>query len=165
MSPRNLAVCVFVLGYVMFAVYVSVATASLPDRLATHFTADGVANGWSSRASFRTFALLFGLGFPLFIVPLMWAVRFFPGGLNLPNRDRWIAPDQRAATYEYLLAHAWRLACIQLGLVAMLNTLLIQANRQQQPFLQPGITLVVTLIFLVAVVVWIVALILRFSRK
>ena len=77
------------------------ADATLPERVATHFGANGLPNGWMSRDVFARamvtvvlvpVALVQGIGFLLGRLP--------SSVINLPNRDYWLAPERRAKTLE-----------------------------------------------------------------
>jgi uncharacterized membrane protein len=72
----------------------------LPARMATHFDANGLPNGWMSRDGF--FAFYAGiLAFMLLVVVVLAPAsigRLPPSMINLPNRDYWLAPERAAAT-------------------------------------------------------------------
>jgi uncharacterized membrane protein len=75
----------------------------LPERVATHFGADGQANGWMSRDN-HTIAQV---GITLFVAILFFALATFLPRLpdrfvNLPQRDYWLAPKRRAETFAWL---------------------------------------------------------------
>ena len=87
-----------VLGFLLFGV-----ESTLPERVATHFGADGIANGWASREGFTTsiaavvllpVAIVQGVGFLMGRLP--------PSLINLPNRDYWLAPERRAKTLDHI---------------------------------------------------------------
>ncbi len=68
----------------------------LPDRVATHFGADGQPNGWMSNTGSFGFqvVLLAGMG-AVFTLVVPALVRSAPTLVNLPNRDYWLAPERR----------------------------------------------------------------------
>ena len=65
--------------------------------------------------------------------------------INLPNRDYWLAPPQREATFRFLTAHACWLGSLMVVFIVGIHLLLIAANATQPPRLptQPFITLLV----------------------
>lgn len=98
MSART--VWILFLATLVVAVFHMVwAHGVLPARVASHFGADGVANGWSSRIGFiiayastmAVMAVTFG-GFSLLLPRVPDSV------LSLPRRDYWLAPERRDAT-------------------------------------------------------------------
>lgn len=125
----------------MMALLVKTAAvwARLPERVAVHFNASGVPNGWSSRSSFV-----------LSVVALMslFAASYFAIGLvsrlpdrliNLPRKQYWLAPERRASTLDWLAGWArWFLVVALLFLVVTLMAVL-DANLALQPKLAlPG---------------------------
>ncbi len=74
----------------------------LPDRLASHFSAAGHANGWMTKQQFlMTYAVVILPAVALeFLMPRRIAGT--PGNrLRLPNREFWLAPERRAETFAY----------------------------------------------------------------
>ena len=101
----------------------------LPDRVASHFSASGVPDGFSSKQSFLTTScILFGSVF-VFAGGLGWLLRFVPSSMiNLPNRGYWLAPERRAATIGVLSRFLlWYGAATQLFLVSVL-ALVVEYN-------------------------------------
>jgi hypothetical protein len=102
--------------YLAHGALLLVSAASLPERVATHFDRHGIPNGWMGIRDYVTFSLLFGAGFPLFIVAVSWAVRFAPGGLNVPHRQYWLGPERREEVFAGLLRDSWWFACMIMGI-------------------------------------------------
>ena len=105
----------------LFAVITSRYYTYLPDRMATHFGADGFPNGWMLKSDFVwTFAglLLFvevattGIGVFLHLIPT--------GLINLPNRDYWLSPERRATSLSYIRNYSnWMGAATGALMIAM----------------------------------------------
>lgn len=132
---------------------------TLPPRVATHFDGAGHANGWMSRAGHLRFMLCFGVGLPLFLAGLFYAIRIMPTGLvNMPHRDYWLAPERRADTNNRLFAHGLWLACLMLLFFAAVHHQIIGANRTPTPRLSSEGTIVLLGAFLAGLLVWIVRL-------
>ncbi len=126
----------------------------LPERVASHFDAAGVADGWMSRITYLIVMAVFGLLFPLFVPLLSWAVRAAPASMiNLPHRDYWLAREHRGATNAFLFRHALWLASLQMGLVIVIHRLTLNANRQDPPHLS-NLVWAVLGVFLASTVVW-----------
>jgi hypothetical protein len=96
MALITLVGLVAALGFLLLGV-----DSALPERVATHFGANGSPNGWMSRDGFTKsmaavvlvpVAIVQGVGFLLGRLP--------PSLINLPNRDYWLAPERRAKTIE-----------------------------------------------------------------
>jgi uncharacterized membrane protein len=136
----------------------------LPDRLASHFNAYGAPNGWMAKqAFFIVYAVMILVAaIPEFFVP--YSIARTPNArVNLPNKDYWLAPAQRAGTMEYFeKSFAW-FGCALLLLEVCAMGLAIQANFNSPPRLPavPMLSLVVA--FLVYTIVWVVLMMRRFS--
>ena len=84
------------------SIYFSYYYPLLPKVVASHFDLHGIANGWQTKQGF--FEALAGTtvlsAFLVFGIPTMIAV--MPSLINLPNKDYWLAPGQRAVSLEFL---------------------------------------------------------------
>jgi uncharacterized membrane protein len=153
----------FALLLVVGAVVIGVTTDQLPAQLGSHFAAGGAATGWMSRRGYLLLMLVFAVIMPLLIVVSMGLLpRLSDKAINIPNRDYWLGPSQREATFGFLTAHACWLGSLTIVFITGIHFLLIAANATQPPRLptQPFITLLV--VFLVGVAVWAAALVRRF---
>lgn len=91
------------------AIHFSKYYSQLPDVVASHFDAHGVANGWQTKSAFfvvfvgvTVLAVVVGFGVPRIIgvVPAQL--------INLPNKRYWLAPEHLAETLEVLDTYfAW----------------------------------------------------------
>lgn len=95
----------------------------LPEKVAAHFSASGVPDGFASKQSFLTsssilLASVFGVA-----GGLGWLLRFVPSSMiNIPNGGYWLAPERRAATITVLSRYLlWYGAATQLFLVSVLS--------------------------------------------
>jgi uncharacterized membrane protein len=153
----------FVVLLVTGAIVIGVTTGYLPDQIASHFGAGGAANGWMSRSGYLTFMLVFAVALPVGIVFSMSLLpRVSVNAINIPNRDHWLSPTRRAATFRFLTAHACWLGSLMVVFIVGIHLLLIAANATQPPHLptQPFITLLV--LFLAALAIWAATLVRRF---
>jgi uncharacterized membrane protein len=157
------AYALFLAALVGTAAFVLATTPGLPDRVGTHFGPGGAADGWMTRDGYRLYMLAFVLLFVPFIVAMVGVLpRVFPRFVNLPNRDYWLAPERREATFAFLAGHACGFGVLTLALLAGVHWLLLDANRASSPHLAtaPFVALLAT--FLVLLAVWMVALFRRF---
>lgn len=136
----------------------------LPERVASHFDAGGVANGFMTRELYLAIVLALVVLLPALVAVLITtSMRHDPPRLNLPNRDYWLAPERRRATTDYLAAHAAWLAALVALLAVAVHLLVIRANRLDPPHLDAAPFLTVLLCFAVAIALWIAALLRRFT--
>lgn len=92
--------------------------AVLPERVPTHFGADGRADGWSSRTGALAFSalipLLVVLPMPLLSRLALWA----PGQINAPNKEWWTATGPRLRRFERLMREdLWLITTVTLLLL------------------------------------------------
>jgi uncharacterized membrane protein len=137
----------------------------LPQRIASHFAANGVANGWMTKSQFLIVYAVFLL--PAFFVEFrlhLSIARTPEKRLNLPNKQYWLAPERRAETFAYIeLFCAW-FGCALLLLEVCAMGLAMQANFLSPPHMPttPIVSLLVG--FAVFTVAGIVAMRRRFSN-
>ena len=117
--------------YLCFLGYLAFSSGQLPDRVATHFDGSGQPNGWMSRSTHLLFTLALGFGVPLFVVAILFVVRFLPDSLiNIPHRDYWLAAERRAETFAWLFRHSLWFACIGVSFITGVQYLIVRANAQ-----------------------------------
>jgi uncharacterized membrane protein len=101
----------------------------LPDTVASHFGADGEANGWSPKQTFFVvyfFALALVVGIFL-LLPVLY--RRLPASMiNLPNKDYWLAPGRKEKTLLFLRDQMNRFGVATLSLLIATIQLAIRAN-------------------------------------
>jgi len=107
--PALLLVCTF------FALN---SLGDLPEKVAIHFSANGVADGWTDRDHYRLFIVLFLVGLPLLLVWVMAGLpRYTNGKGQVPNCEYWFAQEQRHTTERFLVGHACWLGCLTVAVV------------------------------------------------
>lgn len=107
----------------------------------------------------------FGLGLPLLIAAISFVVRFMPvSSINLPNREYWLAPERRDATYAFFSRQLLWLACLLVCFMAGLNWLTIQANTSTPVRMPTQLFLTFLGAYLASMAVWIVNFLRRFKR-
>ena len=151
--------------YLLLFIALAVTFNDLPERMATHFSGDGRANGWMSRTAHLWFTTGLGLGLPGAVVGICYAIRFFPVGLlNIPHRDYWMAPERRGATYDFIFHHSLWLACLAVAFVIGIHLSIVQANKVFPPMLASGSLMIILVGFVTGVVVWSFLLLRRFFK-
>lgn len=161
---RKLLTLVFIALLFTGAGFVLSTTASLPDRVASHFGTEGLANGYMTREGYRCFMLFFTVGFPaLMVLGIGGLPRLIPQYANFPNREYWLAPERRAQAFDFLTAHALWFGILLVLFICAVHWLVVQANMQHPPQLANGPFLTSLGMFLAALVVWIIMLMRCFS--
>ncbi len=111
----------------------------LPERMASHFGASGMPNGWMTKQQFfMTFAVTL---LPALLVEFRVARRIknkLNAKLNLPNKEYWLAPERRAETFGYFESFFAWYGCAFLFVVAFAMGLAMRANLYTPPQLPTG---------------------------
>ncbi len=148
-----------------YAVVVLATAHHLPERVASHFSANGRADGWMPRAAYLRFALVFPWSLGAFFALIAWVLPKLPAGFyNLPRRDHWLAPKQRPATDAILGRWMSAPPCLLLLFFGQLHLSIISANRLSPPRLETGLVLGPVIGLLLALMIWAVGLVLRFAE-
>jgi len=136
----------------------------LPDTVATHFNAQGKADGFMYKHNFAVFEgvlLIFILSLPYWNLALM---NIMPSSLiNMPNRDFWFAEERREATLKTLKTYFEWLSVALLTMFIGINQLAIKANLGEDKILS-GKFWIVLGAFLLFIVVWTAKFYKRFRR-
>ena len=151
-----IGVCV---GYVLYS------GANLPDTVASHFNGSGMPDGHMSRTEYLVLyvALLVVVPSVVAILPPVLA-RGIGSGINIPNRDYWLAPARRQATAEFLTSHGCLLGGILGVLLTFVHSMVVEANSRQPVALNTAILWPVLVLLFIGIVAWVVALQRRFHR-
>ena len=137
----------------------------LPERVAIHFGAGGVPDGWGS--SLTATGLSVGLSLLLFglltrsddlvrRVPARW--------INLPNRAYWLAPERREATAVRLHERLQAFGTALFGFLLVAEWLTLQANLSDPVRLDEPLFLVALGSFLAYTLYWTWSLVRAFRR-
>jgi uncharacterized membrane protein len=136
----------------------------LPSRLASHFGASGLPNGWMTK---QAFFIVYLVMICLATVIEFYAARSIgrsPSRINLPHKEYWLAPERRAETFSYFeKSFAWY-GCLFLLIEVLAMGLAIQANLNPPPRLATGPILAMVFVFLTFNIAFVVQLIRRFSK-
>jgi len=123
---------VALLGYAAFLVGMVATYARLPERMASHFGADGVANGWMTRDGYFWFMVGIVTLVSLTMLAAFGSIRFLPNSLiNIPRRDYWLAPERRDETAGTMMRYGlWMIGLNSLFFLAI-HLLVVAANATQ----------------------------------
>jgi uncharacterized membrane protein len=149
----------------LFAILFVTGTASeLPLTVASHFDAAGQPNAFMSRSGYIRFVLCLCVGLPILVVAILTLVYSRASELKLPNREYWMAPQRIDRTRSFLVAHGVWLGSLLVVLSCFVHWLELGANRQQPPHLSSHTFAACMIAFLIAMAVWIAALMFAFRR-
>ena len=154
-------VCLTVFA-VVFVVYTS---QYFPDQVASHFGADGQADGWMSRNGYIFFMATLMVGMSALLTFVVGTLpRKYPQWTNVPNREYWLAEERRDESLLFLAAHGKRLGYVIVMMMLGMHYVILLANHTRPPAL-PGAKFSAILIgFAIALVWWIVRLYRRFPK-
>ena len=126
----SLAVALF--GYAAFLIGMVATYARLPERMASHFGVNGVANGWMTRDGYFWFMVGIVTFVSLTMLAAFGSIRFLPNSLiNIPRRDYWLASERRDETAEALMGYGlWMIGLNSLFFLAI-HLLVVAANATQ----------------------------------
>lgn len=139
------------------AALVLATTAGLPPLVASHFAADGRANGWMSREAYAWMMALMSLVTPYAVWgAAAWLPRRWPRLVNIPFRDYWLAPERREATLARLGRMGLWMGLLSAALIAGIHVEVVLANRRVPPAAGDGMLWVLGpfVVAIVALVVW-----------
>lgn len=151
--------------HVLVAVLVlSLATAAvghvmMPDRVASHFGADGRADGWSSKGFFTVLMVVIDLMmFAMFYWSHVLLERVDARFISLPNREYWLTDANKPAAIAKMrdFMAEFGVATLLLLIYAKISTIMANAGAEER--LNSDVFLWVILIYLAYTVWWCVRL-------
>ena len=162
---RTLPWILLSLAALTFIVTHALWLAEMPERMATHFDAAGKANGWMPRQKHGLLMLLTGLGVPMLVLALSWAIRHLsPALLNVPHPQYWRAPENYPTACAILFRWGQWQAIALLVWMTFLNHQIIRANQISPPRLTLTSNLPLILSLLGAEIALVIWLLRRFRR-
>lgn len=125
-----LVVLFIVLGLIQLFWHLNV----LPEKVATHFDAQGNPDGFMSKRGFGLFQLALGIGLPLTMIGTAKLCYVLPNSMiNMPNKEYWLHPDRRDATLESTESWlGWFCIGTQVFLIS-LQQLIFESNVRGEP--------------------------------
>jgi uncharacterized membrane protein len=152
--------------WVSFAGFVWLTAPQLPDRVAVHFGAHGQPNGWMTRDQHVLLFLAAGLGVPTLVLGIFALIRRLQGrGLNVPNKEYWLAPERRQETLDFILRQGFWYAGLFTAFFAAIHWSIVMANRQAPVSLPATLIAWIASGFLSASAVWMGGFFWYFLRK
>jgi uncharacterized membrane protein len=161
----RLARLLFILLLIAATILIGATTGQLPAQIASHFGAGGVPTGWMSRNDYRLVMLALAVVLPVVVVLGSTLLpRLSDSRINIPNRDHWLAPARRDATFQYLASHAYWLGSLLVAFIAAVHLLLLDANATQPPRLSSPLLVTLLVLFMVALAAWIATMAMHFRH-
>ncbi len=156
---------VFVLIEVVVTAFIVATTGQLPDRVASHFGAGNLPNGWMTHDRYLAFIFAFAVLLPAIVVAGVGIVPFLsPRRINIPHREYWLAPERRAATLTTLASRACWLGTWIAVFLAGVHYAILEANATAPPRLPVDLVWTLLIAFVAGIALWIGMLHLRFRR-
>lgn len=139
--------------------------AEMPERLATHFSASGQADGWMTREQHLWGMVLLGFGLPAVVIGICYCIRFFPPSmLNVPKAAYWRSPAHYPEACGILLRWSYCVGAVSLVWTGLLHHQIVLANQRQPPVLAPQPAVAISSVYLAALGLLVVLLVLRFLK-
>lgn len=154
-------ICLTVFALV-FVIYTS---QYLPDRVATHFGANGQADGWMTRNGYLLFMSALMIGMTTLVSFVVGTLpRKFPHWTNVPHRDFWLGKQHREESMLFLSAHGKRLGYVIVMMMLAMHYIILLANHTRPPVLPGAKFSAVLMGFVIALIWWIVRFYRRFPK-
>jgi serine/threonine-protein kinase len=150
-------IAAFVMSLLLAANGLVLATSSsrLPLRVASHFDAAGIANGFMPRSEYVMFMAVISLGIPVLLVLVTVMLPFLaPSRLRIPSRDYWIAPQRLAQTQATLATGGLVMSYIVAAFMVGVQLLVLQANARTPPRMDLAILYAMLALLVVAILFW-----------
>jgi uncharacterized membrane protein len=145
--------------------YFSLLYRQLPDPMASHFNASGVATGGMPKSGFFILIAVVTLaaGMPVFVVTRSMA-KLPNHKINLANKEYWLAPERRAETVEYLGMQMGWFGCALLALLYCGLYNAVAANLRPSRIFDSTSFYEELAAFFAFIIFWIVRLLSHFAR-
>ena len=154
---------VLIVAFVVCLVLTAWSHTVLPERVATHFGADGIADGWSSRGTNTT--VFAGLHIGIFV--LFWFVphliRITPDRwVNLPNKAYWLSDEHRDEAINRMQRRTDMFGAMTFAFFGVTGYLTVAAHHNQPVRLDLNVFLATTGLYLVLTALWCIWLVMAF---
>jgi uncharacterized membrane protein len=131
-----------------------ITSQQMPARVASHFNARGVPDGWMPRSSYTLATISMTIGLAIFLVAAFSITRFAPDAMiNLPNRDFWLDPERRQQTCDTIFRYGVWLAILVTVLFLVMHLFVVAANAAQPVNLSNEVWIILA-VFLLTFIAW-----------
>lgn len=126
---QRIAWTVFLLTLLVAVGHITWCGTVLPERVASHFGADGRADSWSTPGHFMAvYGLTMLLMAAVFGLPAAFFHRLPDGAFNLPRKDYWLAPERRAETLARFAGHYLLVGAATNAYLVAIMHMVVRAN-------------------------------------
>ncbi len=138
----------------------------LPERVASHFGPNGIADGYMHKSEFATFYVVLVIIVAAILTGIGELVRHTPDDLiNLPNKEYWLAPERHDATIARINAQMASFGVATMALLLAIMHLAIVANLgEARPPQLSQLFYPFFLVYIAYVIYWTVEMMRGFSR-
>ncbi len=165
MTHTRLAAGIYGLSAIAYLAFVFSTGAELPQRIATHFDAEGHANGWMGRGTHLTLVTVFPLLKTALVIAVCWAIRLAPSTLNVPRRDVWRAPSLFPVACRRILIWSFWFGVMSFAWWAWLHSQVVYANSLPTPSIPASQPLLGSALYLTCIALSVGVLMLTFRRR
>ena len=135
--------------------FVWLTSQSLPDIVASHFIASGVANGFMPKIIYIRLMIALVVILPILIAYLPCLTMNSPDArINLPNRDYWLSPERRQNTINLLCRSMKSAALILAIFLSYVHWLVVQANAINPPMMSKHSIIIAIVILIISMLYW-----------
>lgn len=165
-NMRRLGYTLLFTAAVLTVVQIWIYSNTMPDPVASHFGANGIADAWMSKASFLTLHGGLQAVTAAFLIAVARFGRYLPDALlSMPHKDYWLHESRRNETLDYTEALLTLIAGLTAVFLVVVFHLVYQANVNGTEELSTAVFAPV-LIAYILIVFWLtIRVTLRFSKK
>ena len=104
----------------------------LPENVASHFNAQGEADGYMSKSTHMVMMGALLIGTPAFMFLIAWGLRFMPNDLiNMPHKEYWLADERRLESLAVVATGLYSISIATQLLLLYINQLVTWENLGQ----------------------------------
>ena len=165
MNDSRLPTAIYFLLLLFGIVHFAQIYPQLPDRMASHFAADGTPNGSAPKQDFFLLTAMIAAvtAIPAFLVPLKLK-RLPRQRINLPNKEYWLAPEHAEETYRFFRTYMAWFACALLFVLLFGTAQAANANLPSIGHFNSTAMIYVMVGFAAFVGVWLISFIRHFQN-
>jgi hypothetical protein len=145
------------------AVFIWISSRTLPDTVASHFAASGVASGFLPRPLYLRLMLALVMVLPPGInVLVSLSLRGTAARINLPHREYWLSPQRRPESVDFVRRQIAHFATVLIVFLCYVHWLVVRANARTPPVLSLSWFAAGMVVFLLSVLIWVTIFLGRF---
>lgn len=137
---------------------------ALPERVASHFNLQGIADGWLTKDAFM---LVYGgvvVGMTVFLSAIASFLHKIPTAIiNVPHKDYWLAPERKKETCQAVARYLIWVEAAVLALLLAVFHLIIRFNLGYQQKMSEQVWILLAL-FGAFIIGWCIAFFRRFGK-